>query len=294
MIIKKLFNRFKKKTKQTHLEQIPWRDVVDECYDKGLEFTYPIVKVIYADNKSERAVILNRPDMTYTVVFQKLYPFDEEELKHFSVGLHGYWAPSEQDTGNVFDTEEHATNSVFSTPPFKYNKCVVWAETPFRIDTERLHWIIDNGEDDPNDLCVHGQTIVKIGEEVFDYDATVSAAGLYLLRTLTEDHIVPEYNYMLPCCGHWMYINGDISTVNIGGCPNGVDWSVIHEGDKVKFVTETGKETFMNIEDYKNEVFSFTDKIEAYYNGCLPKKPFDKHSSDGYTAFWNEWRRRKQ
>ena len=46
-----------------------------------------------------------------------------------------------------------------------------------------------------------GFTKVKIGNEVLEREATVSATVLYFLKTLTEDHLIYEDNPMLPCCG---------------------------------------------------------------------------------------------
>ena len=116
-----IFNRFKNKKQAEHtpLAKIPWHEIVSECYDKGLEFAHPVVRVIYSDDKSERAVILQKSDMTYTVTYERLYPYDDEELKYLYDGLHGYWGPVEQHILSIFDTEEKAINEVLSEPPFK-------------------------------------------------------------------------------------------------------------------------------------------------------------------------------
>ncbi|MEA1960400.1 MAG: hypothetical protein U9N81_03760 [Bacillota bacterium] len=106
----------------------------------------------------------------------------------------------------------------------------------FDITIKKLYWI--NGiADDPEDLCLHGDVETAIGSECFQYSATVSSTALYLLKTLTEDHIIGEENQMLPCCGFNMYANKTLDTVDIVGCPNGIDWSVIHEGNEVKLIT---------------------------------------------------------
>lgn len=170
----------------------------------------------------------------------------------------------------------------------------------FHIDVETLCWLngTTNGTpDNPKDLCLHGNGIAQIGDETFAYKATVSAAGLYLLRTLTENHIylARSDHAMLPCCGHFMMANKELDTVDIIGCDNGVDWSVIHEAGKIKLITETKKETFIDMDEYTKEVYRFTDKIEAYYKACYPKDLTDLEDfeRDGYIAFWNEWNRRK-
>lgn len=107
----------------------------------------------------------------------------------------------------------------------------------FQIDAERLEWI--NGDaDDPRDLCLHGEATAVIGEECFTYYCTVSSTALYLLKSLTQDHLIGE--------------------------------------------------------DYRREVVRFADKIEAYYESCSPKIiGEDEYDRVAYTAFWNEWHRRR-
>ena len=165
----------------------------------------------------------------------------------------------------------------------------------FEIRAENLRWI-NGDEDDADDLCLHGHTMAKIGDECFEYEATVSATALYLLKSLTEDHIIYQDNQMLPCCGHFIIPNDDLTNVEIAGCPNGIDWSVIHDGENVRLITDSGKETVVKLEEYRQEVYKFADMIESYYMKCTPKNlseddyGFDKNC---YTAFWNEWHRRR-
>ena len=65
----------------------------------------------------------------------------------------------------------------------------------FSIYADNLTWINDN-KDDPEDLFLHGHAVVIIGNHKLEYEATVSATALYLLKTLTEDHIIFEDNQM--------------------------------------------------------------------------------------------------
>lgn len=162
----------------------------------------------------------------------------------------------------------------------------------FTINATELEWI-GGPEDDPKDLCLHGHAEARIGERTVEFHATVSATALYLLKTLTEDHIINEDNQMLPCCGHFMIPNEARDNVVIIGCNRGVDWSVIHEGDNVRIVLEDGYEETVAPDDYKAEVFRFADAIEAYYASCKRKRPADKFSRTAYKAFWNEWHRRR-
>lgn len=54
-----------------------------------------------------------------------------------------------------------------------------------------------------------------------------------LLKSLTEDHIIYQDNQMLPCCGFFYLPNEELNNVTICGCLNGIDWSIIHDGEKV-------------------------------------------------------------
>lgn len=163
----------------------------------------------------------------------------------------------------------------------------------FKIVVKDLAWI-NGDQDDPEDLCLHGTVNVTIGEEIFEFAATVSAAALYMLKSLTEDHLADDVIQMLSCCGHFMIANNDLTEVVITGCGMGIDWKVLHNGEYVKLITESGKETILSMEEYRSEVFKFADIVEAYYNQCSPKiLPEDTFVQNGYTAFWNEWHRRR-
>ena len=160
----------------------------------------------------------------------------------------------------------------------------------FSISVSNLHWM--EGVDSTEDLCLHGNAKAIIGHEVLEYDdATVSSTALYLLKSLKEDHKIYESNQMLPCCGFFMIANEELSKVDICGCPNGVDWSVLHENGNVVLVTEAGERTEILFEEYKTTVFAFADQVEAFYNAAANKKlPEGEFDRNGYIAFWNEWK----
>lgn len=163
----------------------------------------------------------------------------------------------------------------------------------FSINVTNLHWINGNA-DDPTDLCLHGHAVAKIGSQTLEYDATVSATALYLLKTLTEDHVIFTDNQMLPCCGFFLLPNEALDQVSIIGCDNGVDWSVLHDGDTVILTLEDGTAERVSLQEYTEAVFQFADEIETFYHACTPKiLPEDGFERSGYLAFWNEWHRRR-
>lgn len=163
----------------------------------------------------------------------------------------------------------------------------------FKIDVNDLSWLCAT-EDTSKDLCLHGNVVAYIGEKKLEYEATVSATALYLLKSLTENHLIYEDNQMLPCCGFTLIADDKLENVVISGCPNGIDWSIIHEKKNVRLILDDGVQTLIPIREYKKEVLQFVDKIEQFYESSKPKKlPEDEFERNGYIAFWNEWKRRK-
>lgn len=164
----------------------------------------------------------------------------------------------------------------------------------FKIDVDEFEWI-GGAKDDPQDLCLHGRVTVHIGDTVLEDIGTVSATALYLLKTLTEDKVMACHDIqMIPCCGHFLIANEDLTEVQISSCDTGTDWTTLHDGDCIKIILPSGQEEKVSLADYKEEVFRFADKVEAFYNSCTPKEiPEDEFRRNGYIAFWNEWHRRR-
>lgn len=98
---------------------------------------------------------------------------------------------------------------------------------------------------------------------------------------------------MIPCCGHFLVANDALTDVYVDSCPYGTDWTVEQVSGGVKITTNSGKKTFIPMEEYRREVYCFADKVETFYQQALPKKPYDEFMQRGYTAFWNEWKRRR-
>ena len=163
----------------------------------------------------------------------------------------------------------------------------------FQIAATKFYWI-NSEADDPEDLCLHGHVVVSIGDRHLEDDCTVSATALYLLKSLTEDHIAGEDIQLLPCCGHFYVPDEGLENVIISGCDYGTDWTVTHSRDSVILTLEDGTAVAVPLEEYRQEVFRFADRVEGYYRQCAPKQlPEDAFTRDGYTAFWNEWHRRR-
>ena len=80
----------------------------------------------------------------------------------------------------------------------------------FNIKVLRQHWIKDDGKDNPEDLCSHGEVYLKIGDkEIANKESgswTLSSTALYLMRTLNENYKPDKYaSQLIPCCGHFLW-----------------------------------------------------------------------------------------
>ncbi|MBV9787262.1 MAG: hypothetical protein JOZ51_03750 [Chloroflexi bacterium] len=150
-----------------------------------------------------------------------------------------------------------------------------------------------------HDLCAHGAVEVEIGGEHFERDDEadwcVSAAALFLLRTLTRDHTAssPVGNKLIPCCGHAMYVVVGEEDVEIDTCPTGLNWEVQHLATSVLLRTEGGTEEYVTPEEWEHTVFQFADSVEDLYKHSLPKEPENSCEAAAYAAFQAEWSRRR-
>lgn len=161
----------------------------------------------------------------------------------------------------------------------------------FTIDASDLAWLEGS---EATDLCLHGHGIATIGARTLEYDCTVSATALQLLKSLTEDHIFSNGSQMLPCCGHFLIPDEQGENVYISGCNAGEDWAIRHIEGAVELILEDGYAVTVPLEDYRREILPFVQKIEDFYNAHPRKLSKDKFELDGYTAFWKEWHRRKE
>ena len=150
------------------------------------------------------------------------------------------------------------------------------------------------------DRCAHGKVEVRIGETMVS-DAsgeewTVSAAALYLLRTLTQSHTPesPVGDQLLPCCGFAMWPDDSTENVFICGCPNGLNWRVEHEQTNVRLTPDNGPAITIATENYQAQILAFADQVEQFYRTSAPKQvPDDADDARGYELFWAEWHRRR-
>src|SRR5688500_4577363 len=153
----------------------------------------------------------------------------------------------------------------------------------FEIKIIDLHWI--KNADDPTDLCAHGEVYLRVGEEILSNeqagDWTLSAAALSLMRTIKMDYKKGDFgSQLIPCCGFFMIADDKEESVNIIGCPNGIDWTILHHDGTIEHLTDNGAKGIINVKDYKTAVFGFADQVGQFYwdrqRKSLPGDEFGK------------------
>ncbi|MBR0124585.1 MAG: hypothetical protein IJM03_04485, partial [Treponema sp.] len=172
----------------------------------------------------------------------------------------------------------------------------------FKIDVDSFYWI-DSDDANTGDLCLHGHVRVQIGSYQSEDYGTVSASALYLLKTLSRNHIPESEIQLVPCCGHSMFAISSLESnpeaeddygelCEILGCPNGLDWTVKHEGDFVRLISDSGQTVCLPFEEYKAEIFAFSNKVKAFYDSSLPRdvSNYDAVDIEGFKAFCAEWK----
>jgi hypothetical protein len=163
------------------------------------------------------------------------------------------------------------------------------------LEVSNLHWIAPSPEDIP-DICAHGTVRFSVGtqefEELSTLDCTVSAAALYLLRSLTEPYESANREHLFPCCGFNLFESDDSDDVVILGCPGGVHVDVLHESSGFWVRRPAGKGEFVPTEVWSSAVYCFADQVADFYRSSSPKVP---HSDDGpgWRRFLKEWQRRR-
>ena len=127
----------------------------------------------------------------------------------------------------------------------------------FSLKIFDLFWLGDE-KDYHEDFCLHGRVQAIIGDEILDDglnddldEWTVSAGAFRMLQSIYSDHYSGKEEHLLPCCGHFMFINDKMDELAILGCPNGIDWNIKHIGNDVVLKSAKGTMVTLPLEEYK-------------------------------------------
>jgi hypothetical protein len=165
------------------------------------------------------------------------------------------------------------------------------------LEPVALRWI-KGAADDPADLCAHGDFVFRIGKDTLSdglrgRELTLSAAALYLLRTLMQQHTQahPVGDHLFPCCGFSMFEVPGKEDVLLFGCPNGQDFEILHR-DGVVVRSADGGEWQISWPEWRGAVFGFADRVSEFYAYCSEKQPSPDDAA-GFKKFMAEWERRR-
>ena len=169
-----------------------------------------------------------------------------------------------------------------------------------QLDLHDLSWIND-AVDDPNDFCAHGRVALTVSGVIWispeEGKWTVSAAGLFLLRTLTDDHTpetpVAEMNQLFACCGSdaWLTSKGRYPVLCMG-CDSGIDVYVRHIGNDVELHRGKHRDRVPLVE-WRRATLGFCRAVRQFYETSTPKVPRDTDEDRlGWQGFWTEWESR--
>lgn len=166
------------------------------------------------------------------------------------------------------------------------------------LELHRPHWIKGDG-DDPSDQCAHGFVELSIDGVRFastsDGDLTVSAAALFLLRTVTSDHApnqsVTDGNFLIPCCGFTIWPSETTRyPYYIVGCNHGINPEIRHREGAVHIVLGE-KSAAVPLHEWVRAVLRFSDQVQDFYDSSAPKDTIeDDLDRAGWDLFWQEWR----
>lgn len=160
-----------------------------------------------------------------------------------------------------------------------------------------LTWINDQ-VDDPFDLCAHGKVQFEIDGanlvRVEDGEWTVSAAALFLLRTLKKGHTLEEplFENVIPHCGNGFYVEEGGGDVKIIECPIGINFQVIHVRDTVQIIMDDMEPFIVALDEWRNAVLTFSQVVREFYAASTPKTPVYDSDKAGFDKFMTEWENR--
>lgn len=162
-----------------------------------------------------------------------------------------------------------------------------------------LHWT-GEGAEQLGDQCLHGGVMLKVNGQTLlraEDDVTLTAAALFLLRTLHRDHIrgshrsgesdVTGTELLFPHCG-FTVLAGD-KTCGIIGCDSGYDLGVRTESDRVTLSTRK-RSVVVARRQWELAVRDFAARVRSFYGSEPPRARIeDPEEAAGWEQFWNEF-----
>ena len=154
-----------------------------------------------------------------------------------------------------------------------------------------LYFFGNSTKEQAYDCCTHGKIIFKVDDHLLSDNSEwcVSASAYRFLHSLFENHTTETEDFLIPCCGHTLIPSEDKTSVDIIGCPNGIDFNITHEQGRVTIGTVDNVVYDVPFSDYKDAVLSFAKQVMDFYNSNPPREFADEFAKEGFSAFVTEW-----
>lgn len=162
------------------------------------------------------------------------------------------------------------------------------------ITPHNLHW--SKNVPTEYNFYVYGGFTLSFDQNIIidakSEELTLSAAVIYLLRTIEKNHSFGTKicEHLIPECAD-MYLS-NLGNVEFITCPFGIDWWVEHTTENVTLIFQHGKEITTTLRDYIRAVLKFADKIKVFYDEGGSKKYNDEEDRKAFEAFNREWNMR--
>lgn len=116
--MKKWFN------KKNNVYKYTDEELAEIMYDKQLVFVpeIEVAEVLYSYDKSKRYVILKNNNGTYTYIYERIIPLDEDEINLLCLQenfLPAYWCEDGDKHCHLYNTHQDALNGIFEEPNYK-------------------------------------------------------------------------------------------------------------------------------------------------------------------------------
>ena len=85
--------------------------MLEQYRETSLNFDYPVAKAVWNDNGDKRAVVLDREDGNYFVVYQRLVSIPYDEFLHSQAAARYFWEPF-VDTKSVYGSLQTALEEI--------------------------------------------------------------------------------------------------------------------------------------------------------------------------------------
>lgn len=111
-------------SKQNNVYKYTDEELSEIMYDKQLVFVpeVKVAEVLYSYDKSKRYVILKNNNGTYTYIYERIIPLDEDEINLLCLQenfLPAYWCEDSDKHSSFYSTQQDAKNGIVEESNYK-------------------------------------------------------------------------------------------------------------------------------------------------------------------------------